>query len=435
VKNDGNRRGAILLLAAIALVAVVGLLVLVIDHGNLQQRKRMAQSAADAGARAGADEIYRNRPAGDIEPAVLRETSRNGFTHGTDATVRVIYPTTSVNASGSNFVKVIVETTVAANFASLFGITSSTIRAQAVAGLGSSNTSCLTITEPTAANALYVKSGTLTTNDCGIMVNSTSPNAVYVYPNGTIDAQSVAVVGGPTTKSTGIEGPYDSGVPLPPGGPDPLSSLVMPAVGACNGAYGAYSDFQGSALSPGTYCGGIGINHGGTVTFSPGVYILAGGGLYLKSATIRGDGVTFVNTNAPVANGGAANYGVPYSLVKENGVAINIEVNTDIRLSACRTYDAVLCPMPGILIYADPTAGVAGTTYTNYLYSSSEGSLLGSVYLPNESIQAKSNSLLTLNGQVVVRSLMITTGQENIVINGPSAGSDFYGPKHPVIVE
>jgi hypothetical protein len=91
--------------------------------------------------------------------------------------------------------------------------------------------------------------------------------------------------------------------------------------------------------------------------------------------------------------------------------------------------------LAGVLFYADPAAGVPGTKYTNYLYSNSEGSLMGAVYLPNEGVQAKSSSLLTLNGAVVVRSLKITTGQEQIVIKGPSAGSEYYGLKQPTIVE
>ncbi len=428
--NVSNRRGAILILVAVALVAVVGLLVLVIDHGDIQHRKRMAQAAADAGARAGANEVFRNRPAGEIEPAVLKETARNGFTHGVDATVTVTYPTTSVNSPGSNHVRVQVERIVSTNFASIFGIASSTIRAQAVAGVGSANTACLTITEPIAANALYVKSGFLTAVDCGIFVNSSNANAIAIPARGAITAPSVAVVGGPTSQPGGLNGPYASGVPLPPYGTDPMSNLTMPEVGACNGAYGAYADFNGTSLSPGVYCGGIGINHGGTVTFAPGLYILAGGGLYLKSATVIGNGVTFVNTNAPVANGGAANYGVPNSVSSDDNTAIEIEVNTTIQFSAMTTG-----PLAGVLFYADPSAGVPGTTYTNYLYSSSGASLFGSIYFPNEAIAAKSNSDVTINGAAVVRSIAITTGQETITIKGPSSGSNYYGLKYPTIVE
>jgi len=428
--NSSSRRGAILLLVAIAVVVVAGLLVLVIDHGDIQQRKRMAQAAADAGARAGANEVFRNRPSGEVDAAVLRATSRNGFTNGVDATVTVTYPTTSVNAPGSNYVRVAVERTVSTNFASVFGIASSTIRAQAVAGVGSSNTACLTVTEPIAADALYVKSGFLTAVDCGIFVNSTSPNAISIPSQGAISAPSVAVVGGPATEPGGLTGPYASGVPLPPYGADPMSSLTMPEVGPCNGAYGAFADFNGTSLSPGVYCGGIGINHGGTVTFAPGLYILAGGGLYLKSATIVGNGVTFVNTNAPEANGGAANFGVPNSVSSQDNTAIEIETNTVVQLSAMTTG-----PLAGVLFYGDPAAGLPGVTYTNYLYSSSDASLLGSMYFPNEAIAAKSNSELVINGAVVVRSVAITTGQESITIKGPSSGSDYYGLKYPTIVE
>lgn len=425
-----NRRGAILLLFAISLFAFMGLLVLVIDHGDIQRQKRMAQAAADAGARAGANEMFRNRPDTEIEPAAVRETARNGFTNGVDAIVTVISRTTSVNAPGSNFVKVIVQRSLPTNFASIFGITSSTIRAQAVAGLGSANTVCLTVTAETEPDALYVKSGSLTTVGCGIMVNSTDAGGVGVLQNGTVTASSVAVVGGPTTKSTGIVAPYASGAPLPPTGPDPLSFLTMPAVGACNGAYGAYEDFGGSTLSPGVYCGGIGINHGGTVTLQPGLYILAGGGLYLKSATVIGNGVTFVNTNAPAANGGAANFGVPAFRKTDPNTAINIEVNSDVRISAMTTG-----PLAGVLFYGDPAAGIPGTVYTNYLYSSSDVALMGSMYFPTERLQAKSHSDLTINGVVVVRELQINTGQENIVIKGPSAGGIYYPLKQPTIVE
>lgn len=427
--NVSNRRGAILILVAVALVAVVGLLVLVIDHGDIQQLKRKAQAAADAGARAGANEMYRNQTS-EIIPAATKEATRNGFTDGVDTTVRVFAPpVTSVNSPGTSHVRVEVEVTNPTFFASIFGFTSSRIRAAAVAGVGSANTACLTLTEPDSV-AVSVKSGFLTAVDCSIFVNSTWPSAVEIPAQGAITAQSVAVVGGPTSPPGGLVGSYSSGAPLPPYGTDPMSSLTMPAVGACNGAYGAYSDFNGTALSPGVYCGGIGITHGGTVTFAPGLYILAGGGLYLKGATIIGNGVTFVNTNAPAADGGATNYGVRDPPASQPNTAIEIEVNTVINLSAMTTGS-----LAGVLFYADPAAGLPGVTYTNYLYSSSTTSLLGSMYFPNEALQAKSNSDLTINGAVVVKSVAITTGQQTITIKGPSSGSGYYGLLYPTIVE
>jgi len=413
--NEGRRRrGAVLVLVAVSMVALMGLLVLVIDGGALQRQKRIAQAAADAGARAGADEIFRNRPSSDVQPAVLRETSRNGFTDGSDATVAVTYPTTSTNAAGSNYVKVVVQRTVNGSFASIFGSSAVTVRAQAVAGLGSANT-CLDITEPSASDALSVKSGSLATVGCGIVVNSTNATAVELPANGEIDAQSVAVVGGPAVAPGGVTGAWTSGVPP---APDPLGYLTMPAVGACNGAYGAYANYSGSTLSPGVYCGGIGL-HNATVTLSPGLYIIAGGGLDFKQATVIGNGVTFVLTNAPSANGGASAY-----------APITTDVNSDIRLSAMTTGS-----LAGVLFYADPSAGVAGTVYTNELGSSSAAAFNGSMYFPTQTLVAKSNSPVTINGGVVVKSLGITTGQQNIVIDAMGGGPSYFALKQPRIVE
>src|SRR5205085_5640416 len=96
-----KRRGAILPFFAVCMIAMLALLMLVIDSGALQRRRRMAQAAADAGALAAANEIFRNRPATEIEPSAKRETARNGFTDGANSVVvTVAYPTTSANASG-----------------------------------------------------------------------------------------------------------------------------------------------------------------------------------------------------------------------------------------------------------------------------------------------------------------------------------------------
>src|SRR5258707_14034693 len=93
---SNERRGVVLPFVALSMVAMMALLVLVIDSGALQRRKRMAQAAADAGALAAANEVFRNRPALEIAPSALRETARNGFTDGTNCVgVTVTYPTTS----------------------------------------------------------------------------------------------------------------------------------------------------------------------------------------------------------------------------------------------------------------------------------------------------------------------------------------------------
>jgi len=92
-------------------------------------------------------------------------------------------------------------------------------------------------------------------------------------------------------------GPAVTGHGLP--SDDPMDGrYTLPATSPC--AFNNYKVTNGAAvtLTPGIYCGGIEI--GGSVptaTFSPGTYVLVGGGLKLGSGVnATGAGVTFYNT-------------------------------------------------------------------------------------------------------------------------------------------
>jgi hypothetical protein len=417
-----NRRGAILVLVAVFLVGLMSLLALVVDGGAVTHQRRLAQAAADAGAIAGAIEIYRQRPE-SVFVTARGETQRNGFTHGAGGvTVTVTNPTTSGNFVGPNFVEVTITKDMPLSFGGLINWPSFTVHGRAVAGLGPA-LACIILTEPIAPSALAASSNaSVTAQDCAIAVNSASNAAINLSSNATVSATSVAVTGGPATKPADVTGDYVSGSPPMA---DPLAYLTMPAVGACNGAYGAYANYGGASLSPGVYCGGIGIDHS-TVTFQPGLYILAGGGLDFKHATVNGTGVTFINTNAPSANGGASYQ--PFDM----------DVNSNVRLSSCTTYDATLCPFPGILFWQDPAASPAldpgGNVWVNTLGSSAAATFNGTVYLPTQAVGAKSHSPITINGGLVALRLDIKTGQEQIVVTGASAG-EYFALKRATIVE
>lgn len=416
-----NRHGAVLVLVAVFLVGLMSLLALVIDGGAIAHQRRLSQAAADAGALAGAVELFRSRPE-SVFVTARGESQRNGFTNGAGGvTVAVTHPTTTGTFVGPEFVEVIVTKIMPLTFGGVIGWPSFTIRSRGVAGVAPA-LACLILTEPLAPSSLSVKSGSVTAQNCAIAVNSTSNSAFVTPAKGSVSATSISVTGGPSTAPSGTTGTYYSGAPPME---DPLSYLRMPTVGACNSAYGAYQDYGGATLSPGVYCGGISIDHS-TVTFQPGLYILAGGGLDFKHATVTGNGVTFVNTNAPDANGGAGY--LPFRM----------DVNSNVSLSACTTYHVTLCPFPGILFFQDPAAMPAkdpsGNVWVNSLGSSAGGTFNGSIYLPTQALTAKSNSPVTVNGGVVALRLDITTGMENIVITGASAGS-FFALKRATLVE
>jgi hypothetical protein len=391
----------------------MSLLALALDGGAIQRQRRLTQKAADAAAVAAAIEIYRGR-IDSVQASALSEARRNGYADGANGVqVTVTYPATSGYFIGNMFVSVTVEKRMGTMFSAIIGRDSAVVRSRATGGLGPSNY-CLVLLAPTGTT-LSVKSGTVSTNNCGVAVNSTSSNAVETPSNGDIVTPFMSVSGGPSTAPDGVSGTYSSGSPQLP---DPLGYLTMPTVGACNGAYGAYANFSGTVLNPGVYCGGIGIDHG-TVAFNPGLYILAGGGLSLKHATVTGNGVTFVNTNAPVANGGASNF-APF----------DFDVNSDVSFSAMTTGS-----LAGILFYQDPAAGVTGQSYTNFIGSSSAVTYNGTVYIPTQTVASKSNSPVTINGGLIVGKLEITTGQEIVAINGSAGGSSYFVPKKALIVE
>src|SRR5215213_10297350 len=119
--SAGNRRGAIVVLAAVSTLLLVSILALALDAGSLQQQRRMAQTAADAGALAGAIEIWRNR-IDSVEESAASETKRNGFEHSVNGNVvTVTYPATNAPYAGPNFVHVEVERTAPNFFARVLG--------------------------------------------------------------------------------------------------------------------------------------------------------------------------------------------------------------------------------------------------------------------------------------------------------------------------
>jgi hypothetical protein len=86
---------------------------------------------------------------------------------------------------------------------------------------------------------------------------------------------------------------------------DPLASITAFTTGTIVSKTPAYFDMNSkpvnNTISPGVYCGGltIGNTNGTAFTMSPGVYIMAGGGLVFNTqAVVKGTGVTVYNTSS-----------------------------------------------------------------------------------------------------------------------------------------
>ncbi|HUQ99936.1 MAG TPA: pilus assembly protein TadG-related protein [Gemmatimonadaceae bacterium] len=413
-----ERRGAVIALVGVTMLVLMGMLVLAIDGGNLQRQKRMAQTAADAGALAGAVEIFRNRP-DSIPYSARSETKRNGFENGVAGDViTVTWPTTTGNFIGSKFVNVVVERTVPTAFASIFGRGSVVVRGRATAGVTVAE-SCFIVLDPSAANALELdNSAHLTGSGCGVQVNSTNPlgaNAAGTQVQ--VTAPTISVGG------TAVGG-VDKFSPTPtynsPPMADPMAGVAMPTIpNTCNyGTATAAAVFTGVVtLSPGTYCGGITVN--GTFTLNPGVYYLRGGGLTLigGSNTLRstGTGTTFINTAPPTG----ATYGWAPIFVQAGSVTLDLFANTD-----------PASALPGVLFYTDPAA-----PYMENLFKANSVSRMdGTMYFPTGKVKFESGASFTINGALVAYQVQMSQSV-NVTFTGYNGGTQFLALKKATVVE
>jgi|SRR5688572_20006643 len=408
------RRGAILPLVAMSIVGLMGLMALAVEAGSLQRERRTAQTAADAAATSGAYEIYRLQHHDSVTSAVHSESTRNGFTHGVDG-VTVLpnhAPATGPHAGDSQFVEVRISRTVSTFFGALLGRNTVTLDVRAVAGIPSPADNCIYTLDPDNEKSFNISgSTTRLTADCGLVINSNHPTkAVVIESSGTLDANSLAVVGGiDQSGGTVIINPGTTSTGVPPA-VDPLAYLTVPNFCtaspnmACNPATTCdYTSTKVDAagvttLNPGIYCLGIEVTSNGTAFLNPGLYILRGGGMKISGGVggmISGVGVTFINTDATAAHGG-----------KDKFDRIYMDSQAEAQLSAPTSG-----PTQGILFWQDPAAGKAGTTYINDFSSGSNSTLSGTLYFPTQQLKlGSSGSTITINGGVVAQTVEITSG-------------------------
>ena len=376
-----NRRGAMLVFAAIAMITLLGFLAMTLDVGAGNRQRRIAQTAADAGALGGASEIKRLQY-DSVVTSARNEAVRNGFAVG-DITVN--YPPASGPHAGSTlYVEVLINKTVPTIFGSIFNIGSLDIAARAVAGVGVYNLTCLYTLDPSAPRALEVDNGGELDTNCGIAVNSTNPNALDTHSSGDVNAGrgSISVAGGWTGNKAPVPAPSTGTAAVV----NPVSYLAMPTVGSCTST-GLLTITKDTTISPGVYCGGISVTNK-TTNLSPGTYIIRGGGLNVRGGKFYGTGVTIINS---VDTTGTYAFAPVYF---GNGCQSKLTPSTS-------------GDFAGVLIYGDP-AGSAGAVNTFACASDVPPELTGIIYFPNQEFFFNgSNSGTELQGTIIAQRVEI----------------------------
>jgi Flp pilus assembly protein TadG len=317
---------------------LIGALGLAIDGGQMYAQRQMAQSAADAAAQAGIMSIlsgtnitapnpfgtgsspasYTCTVADGRTPCVYARD--NGFGGTTADTVILSYPATVSGVTLSSVavpgIAVSVTRTLKTGLIRFVGAPATvTVGAKATAGItGASSKYCLIALSSSPANsasppaipyAFAATSGaSVKATGCGIAVNSTysvNPNNGLQIESSTVSASVIDVVAAAySTGSTVSPTPTHIATPVA----DPLASLPIPPIDAtCRNKTTnliettMYSPPVGQTLQPGTYCGGISVaNSANNVTFSPGIYVINGGGLSLNRPGATANGVMFYLT-------------------------------------------------------------------------------------------------------------------------------------------
>ncbi|MCL5006493.1 MAG: pilus assembly protein TadG-related protein [Acidobacteria bacterium] len=293
MRRHKNDAGQALLLMAFTMIVLMGFAGMGIDIGYLRYMRRTMQAATDSAALAGAAEL----DYGDVSSAARADAATNGFTNGSKNTTVTVNnpPLSGPNQGNPRYVEVIIAQSEPTFFMKLLGVYSHMVSTRAVAYEGVSG-ACIYALNPTASSAFVVSGSASFSSQCGILDNSDDSTAALVQNGGgCLTAKYIGVVGQFKNNSSCAPTPTPQSGIAPFS--DPLAYLQPPSFNSTTCDQTNVSITGGTqTLYQGVYCGGIKIT-GGDVTFSPGIYIINGGGLSVSGgANVYGNGVTFYLT-------------------------------------------------------------------------------------------------------------------------------------------
>jgi Flp pilus assembly protein TadG len=432
-----RRSGSVLIWSSLLLANLVAMTGLVIDGGLMLAAYREGQNAADAAALAAAMDLMLGKSkvqATATATTFVTDAAHNNLPYAT--VVVNIPPSNGAYAGLANYAEAIVTYPITTHFLQVLpGFNrNQSVTAQAVAGFEP-----ITIDEgvialnPTASPGLWDNGqGTIRVNG-NVVVNATATNAATAG-QGSIYAASINVVGGVDKPANFLNIDPSGPSPLQTGTmpfPDPFGNMPTPttATGVDPTSRGSVKATNGDtlSLSPGVYSN-IKIT-GGTVTFNPGIYVVAGGDLSVTGGAVTGNGVMFYMTGAdynPATGAPDASDPIdPLGLsppTSPNNAFGTATINGAMQFSPIDTTNpsfsystSAISTFNGMLFYFR-RADTAGMSIQG---NSSAGSLTGTIYSKWGSLDIAGQG--TYSAQFAVGSMKVT-GNGNVTV--ASAGSN-----------
>jgi Flp pilus assembly protein TadG len=374
----------VLVAFVLVLSVLLGCCGLALDIGLLELKQVQLQNAADAAALGASFQMEREEAStsasaiADYTTAAVAEAGQNGFVNNVNGVKVVVNmpPTTGLYTANQAAVMV----TVSQPVSTIFKSGSYTIAAKATGVVPP----CVYFMSPsTSYYTVRVQNNTHVDIGCAWYARWSG-----YTDGGTVASFDAAYFGGPSTASSfsgtvaaGSQG-YSATFNAPAQS-DPLSYLVSPSppanAAACNPLLQNENITSSKTLNPGIYCGTFTISGAGTtVTFNPGVYIIAGS-VNWSAATINGTGVTLFLTKV----GGTANYGT-------------FTVGTNTRLSL---YAPTSGSLTGVVIFGDRNwvTSSAAQPPQDISFSGATLNIDGIVYLTNTGMSFANGTLTSPN--------------------------------------
>jgi hypothetical protein len=424
-----RRRGAIIILLALLLVAILGVLAIALDSGVLMDDRRQVQSGADAAALAAATQLFVHYPAiessnftlydpsGAAASAAQSSATTNGFPNdNVNSTVTVNIPPQSGPFTGkAAYAEVIITYYQKRYFSMIWGTDTIAVTARAVArGRWAGSGDGIIILDPSAKDSLDASgTGSVTvTGGAAVIVDSSNSAAAAATGGGGMTASNFQITGGDVGA---LNGAVQTGVPPTP---DPLRYLPVPPEPP-NGTMTStpiYDPVTGKktgtqyTLTPGTYNSLPNFTNGDTVILEQASVNSNGGIFYFNGTGFTSNGANIqMDTNT---SGGVMIYNNPTNSSNSQGISIQGNSAGTVSLSALTNG-----PYAGILLWQNRTAA-----QTLSIAGSGNFTLQGTFYAADAQLKITGGGNATIGSQYISRTLNLG-GNGNITINYTDNGT------------
>lgn len=407
--GDDSEAGQAIVLIAITLLAMLMMVGLAIDAGQLYSARRSMQEAADAAAYAGSVTRYQGGNETDGWNAAAADATRNGFTNGVDGTTITIQRPLTAPYNTSDYIEVVIQRNVRTSLVPAeAAITSVTVHA--ISGAEPFNNEYALIAldrNPTVDALTSGPTANITLRGGGIMVNSSgTPAASSSTPTGSWTISCTAAnpcqvdVAGTASGTFPAANPaayYNGAFTGRPQIADPFAGYPKPSTN------GMTTDPAGFGTGNDTLRSGIYTTALSNKKLCHGIYVLKAG----VSGSLDTDTTSTDPSTGQVCDGKVfifntlTNYPSTGGTCGAISIAGNFEIDS-LRPMTTGTY-------AGMLIYQDP----ACTATMLLAGSAAEMDVTGTIYLPNAQFRLTGHAEVQ-GGQIIAKTIDLGNGEVDL---------------------